>query len=616
LQQGQSTVTKFASGIERAAQGGRSALYGLMKLNPGTYLAGATALLGAAIVKSIASFAQFADQIQKNADAVGVDAEAFQRLQHAANKTGVQAQNVMNIMTRFTSKLEEARGGNMKLIESFDKLGLSIYSLSKKTPDEALNAMLSRLREMKQAGQDVNGIIEDLFGKKSVQDINKMIAGNFESEQGNARIIDEELIKQSTELVNVWTELKNVVTVVIGQFLSWVGAMDMLRDAIDRLMPEKEEDLDVDNRSFWQKTKDFFTFDDSRNSTRQRTEYDRASELNEYNRDLIKKEEELKKKYSMDEVRARLSSTNMTGREITDNEVAVKRQHLIDDELEKYKNEQAKKIDDYYVHEAYMNADLRTDSEKQAEWFRKNVKQKHKLDADALYETPEEKKEKSEAEIAETSRQNRLYGYRKYNDVNGAILDQKNQAEIDRANKNLDLADQRASYAQFIQETGGVDENGNKIEFEEYLKLLENSVDVEEKRRKIKEQIDKLDANSKDYAEQKSKLEKELLETEDDLYYSNKRKELERKKKLRDAQNKVKQTELVESLEYSSKPPMTTEQAMNQAAATAIQNAQKQNIGLNDMQLERIGDVAKMDYILKNASLFEPRKIIYGCIFQ
>lgn len=526
MQQGQSTVTKFASGIERAAQGGRSALYGLMKLNPGTYLAGATALLGAAIVKSIASFATFADQIQKNADAVGVDVEAFQRLQHAANKTGVQAQSVMNIMTRFTSKLEEARNGNLSLIDSFNKLGLSIYDLSKKTPDEALNAMLSRLRDLKQAGQDTNGIIEDLFGKKSVQDINKMIEGNFESEQGNAAIIDEEVIKQSVELVNAWTELKNSSTALAGELIkvsnaiAWMGkAVNVATSALNVMRSFPNSALQM-GKMFIKNLIPFGTGGGN----------------------VIKDTMNMGKA-----IKADIDAANL-----------------------KKGLEEAQKAAEAQKDEAQIAVD-------------------------------------KEAQKAEAARQNRLYGYRKYNDVKGAALDQKSQAEIERANKNMDLADQRDSYAKFIQETGGVDENGKKISFEEYLKLLEKSVGIEEKRRKIEEQISKLNQKDADYAAKKEKLEKELLETEDEQYYSNKRKELERKKKLRWAQNTVKQTELVDSLE-SSKPPINTEQAMNQAWATAVENAKKQNIGLNDMQLERIGDVAKMDWILKNLSVFSPGK--------
>lgn len=567
LNKAETKIQGFARGLERAAQGPRAVLYGLMNNNPMIALAGGIGLLTAAIGGAVMKFAGFLDSMQKQADAVGVTVEAYQRLSHAAAKTGVPIENVLNAMTRFNSKLEEARSGNLSTIKSFTSLGLSISKLSNMSPDKAFNAMLTRLREIKAEGRDVQGFIEEFFGKREVQRINKLIAGNFESEQGNAKIVDEEIIKQSTELVNAFTLLKNAITVALGKFLKWIDAMGALQDLINRLTHgDKPGEFDVEANGIAK--------------TRQRTEYDRASELNKYNRELSQVEEEAKKKYSRDNVRKELEAgekllaalnTEYKPKEITDKDVELARTKAIERDVAVAKNRIAQNIDDPYVRKAFLEADLGTDSSKQEQWFRDNVQDKHVYKTEQQQKQEEaQKKRDEEADRQQTIKDNEHTLYEALNKRNEGKLTQEQlskDAKSAELQKNMDAKFMIEAFAKFKQETGDT-----ATSLEEFRYQMDHLSEMED--------------------EEKAKYFKTLQD------------EINLKKQLYNEQMREKQKTLVGNLQRQS-PAITLDEQMKVAGESMKKSFA--DVGM-DSYFEQLyaDELGKLDFVLKNYQKFKP----------
>lgn len=232
LNQSQAKVQTWANGIERMSQGPRSALYGLMHLNPYTALAGSIALVGGAIAGAAAKFSAFLNDMKKTADALDITTDAYQRFQYAANRSNVGMDKVSTFLTRFTSKLEEARSGTKEAVKLFDRLGLSVSDLSKKTPDQAFNAMLSKLAQMKKLGQDTSKIIENIFGRRAVMDINKMIAGGFLEDQAGAPVIDKKSFEEAEQMQNEWETIKQTFSKLAGAVVNATGIFRNLNEEL------------------------------------------------------------------------------------------------------------------------------------------------------------------------------------------------------------------------------------------------------------------------------------------------------------------------------------------------------------------------------------------------
>lgn len=261
LAQTSSKIQNWANGIERMAQGPRSALYGLMHMNPFTSLLGSIALLGGAIVTATMKFSSFLNGIKKQSDALDITTDAYQRFQYAANRSNVGMDKVETFLTRFTSKLEEARDGSKNAVQLFDRLGLSISELSKKTPDQAFNTLLKRIAQLKQEGKDVSKIVENLFGRRSMIDVGKLIADNgFVNDQAGAPVASEASIKQAEALQNQWEKLKQTFVAFLDAIASGTKIFEALNTEIEaftiwlkefKFFKEEPEKLGKQEESQW-----------------------------------------------------------------------------------------------------------------------------------------------------------------------------------------------------------------------------------------------------------------------------------------------------------------------------------------------------------------------------
>lgn len=258
MSQSQQRIQTWANGIERAAQGPRSALYGLMHINPFTALAGSMGLFTTAIAGATLKFASFLNEIKKTADGLNISTDAYQRFDFAATHAGVSMAEVQSYLGRLAIKLDEARTGSKDAVAIFDKLGLSISDLSKKSPDEVFNNLIIRLGQLKKEGKDTAKIIQELFGRRAVPAIGKLIASDFVDLQGSVDVTDKTAFERAENLQREWESVKKTMVNLLATiadstniFKHLNNELEIFRAFVRTITGEKPVPLENQTRDRW-----------------------------------------------------------------------------------------------------------------------------------------------------------------------------------------------------------------------------------------------------------------------------------------------------------------------------------------------------------------------------
>jgi hypothetical protein len=128
------------------------------------------AAFAAATVGALAltrSQAKAMDALADQALMAGMGVEEFQRLNYAYHEVGVSAGTVETAAARLSVKLQDAVDGTEGAQESFKRLGLDFNALAQSTPDQALESVIGRIRELGSSQQRI-AMLRDLFGKSGM----------------------------------------------------------------------------------------------------------------------------------------------------------------------------------------------------------------------------------------------------------------------------------------------------------------------------------------------------------------------------------------------------------------------------------------------------------------
>lgn len=196
----------------------------------------ATSGLAIAITKSI----EFANQIGKTADKLGITTDALQELRFAAKLSGLGVDEFDSSFSKFEKTIGDANGGSVQAIKIFQGLGVSIAELKSKKPDEIFQIIADQLNKVTNASTR-NAIANALFGK-SWADIAPLLregsagimAARTEAEKLGI-VIDKSLIKQASqaadELDRAGAVLKSGLLVAALQFIPLIEKMsDIVTD--------------------------------------------------------------------------------------------------------------------------------------------------------------------------------------------------------------------------------------------------------------------------------------------------------------------------------------------------------------------------------------------------
>lgn len=167
------------------------------------------------------SAAETADAVEKNAQKVGLTAEAYQKLSFAARQTDVEAETFTTGMGRLAKALENAREGGKESTDTLQKLGLSLHDIETLSPDAALEKIADHFAKLPD-GVEKSAEAIKVFGRGGIQLIPLLNSGSkgiaefgAEFDRLTLGLSDDQIkmskifIEQKHELEDVFTSLKN-----------------------------------------------------------------------------------------------------------------------------------------------------------------------------------------------------------------------------------------------------------------------------------------------------------------------------------------------------------------------------------------------------------------------
>jgi hypothetical protein len=182
--------TADASGVQRAVAGmaknteRQFAGIGneLTKRIAGAFAAGAVV---SAVGNFIGSVRQSVDEIKDLSDQLEISTDDVQRLQKAANDTGVKFGVITTALQKIEAKKAEALSGDSKAAGLFAALGAN--------PGDSALSILQRATEESSKSTEKNAAAFELLGKKAV--VLKNVVNELKN-QGPIKLIDDDQIKQ------------------------------------------------------------------------------------------------------------------------------------------------------------------------------------------------------------------------------------------------------------------------------------------------------------------------------------------------------------------------------------------------------------------------------------
>jgi hypothetical protein len=150
LKQGTSLISNFANTL-KGPLGQISALFaGAFSVN--------------AFKDFVSNALDAADEMEHIAESVGVTAEAFNQLRHAAALTDTTQAQLVSGLEKMEKTLGEAGQGSEKASEAFTQIGLSVEALERLTPEQQFKMIATAIASIKDPSEKAAAAV-DIFGK-------------------------------------------------------------------------------------------------------------------------------------------------------------------------------------------------------------------------------------------------------------------------------------------------------------------------------------------------------------------------------------------------------------------------------------------------------------------
>ena len=126
----------------------------------------AVATLTAGLLANTADVAGNADEIEKQASALGISVESYQKLGYALDDVGVGADALPKLLGEVAATVTDAADAASPAAEALSAIGLSAEELAAMTPDEQLNAIMEGLSGVEDQTLKLE-LANELLGGKS-----------------------------------------------------------------------------------------------------------------------------------------------------------------------------------------------------------------------------------------------------------------------------------------------------------------------------------------------------------------------------------------------------------------------------------------------------------------
>lgn len=162
-------------------------------------------------VKSIVSLG---GELSDTASTLNLTAESVQELNYAFGQSGAKSEDVTAAIVKLNQSLEDARQGNAKTIETFEKLGITWEDIARDSPEEILMKMADGSANATDKVAALDAIV-NLLGKSG----KKLAAGLSEGADGIRKLREEstkltnEEVKALDDFGDAWDRLINKIKV-------------------------------------------------------------------------------------------------------------------------------------------------------------------------------------------------------------------------------------------------------------------------------------------------------------------------------------------------------------------------------------------------------------------
>ena len=233
--------------------------------------AGATAA-GAAIFSVASSTAALGDEVAKTAAKVGVGVEPLQELRYAAQRSGVEIDNLDEGLKEVQLRLADAKRGAGPAVEALDELGLSADALSRMRSEDAIGAIADALKKVENNGDKVF-LVDALMGEDGVKMLNLLKQGSegiqqlrrdaqatgyvlSEKAARDAEVFQDRLLDTKLTLVGlknvVGAELLPVISNAMSDFSGWARFnQSAVRDFAETMVTGLETAIPVLRQVLW-----------------------------------------------------------------------------------------------------------------------------------------------------------------------------------------------------------------------------------------------------------------------------------------------------------------------------------------------------------------------------
>lgn len=201
----------------------------------GAFAAGAVV---SAVGNFISSIRSSVDEIKDLSDQLEISTDDVQRLQKAANDTGVKFGVITTALQKIEAKKAEALSGDPKAAGLFATIGAN--------PNESALSILQRAAEESSKSTEKNAVAFELLGKKAVILRNVMVELQ---KQGPIKLIDEDQIQKIDEVNAGLEEAARYAKAAAAPAME--GGLRFLGAFATMLNPEKM--LDINKRAFARK---------------------------------------------------------------------------------------------------------------------------------------------------------------------------------------------------------------------------------------------------------------------------------------------------------------------------------------------------------------------------
>lgn len=210
-----SKAKTVGAGIGKALKTGGAIVAGIT--------AGVTAL-SVAFTNGAKDVANYGDNVDKMSQKLGLSAEAYQKWDYVIQLSGADIDHMASGLKTLTNKLEDAKNGGKKSIETFQKLGISMDELEGASREEVFERTIKAFQGMEDSAERA-ALANKLFGR-SGQELAPLFNQSAESteqllEQAEkyGMVMSEKAVKASAEFNDSLTTLSQTATGLKNRFM-------------------------------------------------------------------------------------------------------------------------------------------------------------------------------------------------------------------------------------------------------------------------------------------------------------------------------------------------------------------------------------------------------------